>query len=313
MVFASAAHGWAFDLRVFAEPWAKKTGHAGGDAAAHAVAGRVLLPAQGAEGGTTPLVGQRPSLKPMFVMFVLVDEVAYGALLTEPDAALRDKIVKSLGLSVPEREAPSRRRPRPVARRLRRSGPAVGQLLLRDGAERRPRAAAAPTTARLPRRGRRSPTPTSAPPSSDLRRDAAGGASLGALRAGVERCDAAAPVVAYVAKMVYVGGASGAHADDVFIAFARVFSRHAPAGAGGVLHVRLHGGGGPHARRHEERGRTVDGCGAIPISSARARAGGGGGGRMRLRHRRHRRRVAEDLDVDLMPRRLCPPFEPMAV
>ena len=58
--------------------------------------------------------------------------------------------------------------------------------------------------------------------------------------------------------MVYVGGAAGAHADDVFIAFARVFSGALRPGSGGVLHVRLHGGGGASGGG-EERTLEVDG------------------------------------------------------
>ena len=57
---------------------------------------------------------------------------------------------------------------------------------------------------------------------------------LGRLRAGVEGCSTTAPVVVYIAKMVWVSGVAGAHPDDAFIGFARVFSGTVRPGSGGV-------------------------------------------------------------------------------
>jgi ribosome assembly protein 1 len=61
--------------------------------------------------------------------------------------------------------------------------------------------------------------------------------ALGRLRAGVEGCSTTAPVVVYIAKMVWVSGVAGAHPDDAFIGFARVFSGTVRPGSGGFLHV----------------------------------------------------------------------------
>ena len=303
VVFASAAHGWAFDLRVFAERWAKKLGMKE-EMLRRTLWGEFYFQPKGPKVVRSSANGR---LKPMFVQFVLTSVwQAYGALLTEPDAALRDKIVKSLGLTVPEREL----RHADALVQLRAVFGAwlpLSANVLRAVAEQLPRAAAA-QTARLPR-ARRSPTPTRTPPSpSSASPPTAAGASLGALRAGVERCDAAAPALAYVAKMVYVGGAAGAHADDVFIAFARVFSGALRPGSGGVLHVRLHGGGG--ASGGEERTLAVDGLrlyrlmGRELVRVEEAEAGcvcgiGGIGG-------------ASLKGATLSAAAACPPFEPMA-
>ena len=305
MVFASAAHGWAFDLRVFAERWAKKLGMRA-EMLRRTLWGEFYFQPKGPKVVRSSANGR---LKPMFVQFVLTSVwQAYGALLTEPDAALRDKIVKSLGLSVPEREL----RHADALVQLRAVFGAwlpLSANVLRAVAEQLPRAAAA-QTARLPRL---CPTLADADLSTavaelSVAADAAAGASLGALRAGVERCDAAAPALAYVAKMVYVGGAAGAHADDVFIAFARVFSGALRPGSGGVLHVRLHGGGG--ASGGEERTLAVDGLrlyrlmGRELVRVEEAEAGcvcgiGGIGG-------------ASLKGATLSAAAACPPFEPMA-
>ena len=185
MVFASAAHGWAFDLRVFAERWAKKLGMKE-EMLRRTLWGEFYFQPKGPKVVRSSANGR---LKPMFVQFVLTSVwQAYGALLTEPDAALRDKIVTSLGLSVPEREL--------------RHADAIVQLravfgawlplsanVLRAVAE-QPRAAAA-QTARLPRL---CPTLADADLSAAVAElsvaadAAAGAASLGALRAGVEGC-----------------------------------------------------------------------------------------------------------------------------
>jgi hypothetical protein len=61
--------------------------------------------------------------------------------------------------------------------------------------------------------------------------------ALGRLRAGVEGCSTTAPIVVYIAKMVWVSGVAGAHPDDAFIGFARVFSGTVRPGSGGFLHV----------------------------------------------------------------------------
>ena len=67
--------------------------------------------------------------------------------------------------------------------------------------------------------------------------DAAAASTLLAVRRGVTTCDPSAPVLVHVAKMVYASGVSGAHADDTFIGFARVFSGTLRPGSGGTLHV----------------------------------------------------------------------------
>ena len=85
--------------------------------------------------------------------------------------------------------------------------------------------------------------------------------ALGQLRAGVEGCSTTAPIVLYIAKMVWVAGVAGAHPDDTFIGFARVFSGTVRPGSGGVLHVL-------HAQPHSDRGlpaRIVQ----IPVDALR--------------------------------------------
>ena len=293
VVFASAAHGWAFDLRVFAERWAKKLGMKE-EMLRRTLWGEFYFQPKGPKVVRSSANGR---LKPMFVQFVLTSVwQAYGALLIEPDAALRDKIVKSLGLTVPEREL-RHADACPAARRLRRLAAAVGQR-----APRCRRAAAARCRrpdARLPRL---CPTLADADLSAavaelSVAADAVR-APAGALRAGVERCDAAAPALAYVAKMVYVGGAAGAHADDVFIAFARVFQERS-ARAAAASSTSASTAAAVQAAARSARLRST-GCGCT-ADGARAGTGGGGGGGMRLRHRRHRRRVTKG--ATLAPRR----------
>jgi ribosome assembly protein 1 len=71
-----------------------------------------------------------------------------------------------------------------------------------------------------------------------------GKAELAALRQALETCDPASPhLVVHVAKMVYANGVNGAHADDEFVGFARVFSGTLEPGSGQTLHVL--GSGGP--------------------------------------------------------------------
>ena len=75
-----------------------------------------------------------------------------------------------------------------------------------------------------------------------LSRGRPGFVELRTLRRAVASCDPSSKIIVlHVAKMVYAAGVPGAHADDIFVGFGRVFCGSIRPGSGGVLHV-LDGG-----------------------------------------------------------------------
>jgi len=90
----------------------------------------------------------------------------------------------------------------------------------------------------------------------------------GRVRAAIEACDASesAPLVLYVAKMVYAVGVPGAHEADEFVGFARLFSGTLRPGSGGTVRlVAAAAGGGEGGEGGGEGGGGV----VLPIDSLR--------------------------------------------
>ena len=240
VLFASAMHGWGFGLEDFAALYSSKLGMK------QEVLQRTLWGEYFFQPKAKKIVGSNPDgkLKPMFVQFVLqtVWQV-YQAVVVDPDEALRAKIVATLGLDVPPREL-KHADATVQLRAIMGAWLPLGNNVLRTVVQRLPSAAAA-QAGRLhhlcPALLR--PTP---PAAEGLAEEAAAAAKrdVAALRRSVEACDpsAGAPLLVHVAKMVYTGGVSGAHPDDTFVGFARVFSGTLRPCAGGVLHVLSEGG-----------------------------------------------------------------------
>ena len=180
-------------------------------------------------------------LTPMFVQFVLQTLwQVYDAVLLSPDAAKRDKIISSLGLHVPPRELKNADSGVQLRAIMGQWLP-LGRNVLRAVVEVMPSAG----TAQRMRLELLCPEMLAVPAviaaSSDGVEDGDrhddSERALGRLRAGVEGCSTTAPIVVYIAKMVWVSGVAGAHPDDAFIGFARVFSGTVRPGSGGFLHV----------------------------------------------------------------------------
>lgn len=253
VLFASAVHGWAFGLRDFAELYSSKLG----------MRKEVLQQTLWGEYFFSPKAKKIVSscadgkLKPMFVQFVLQTLWhVYQAVLVEPDETQRDKIVATLGLTVPAREL---RHADPVVqlRAIMGQWLPLGRNVLRTMVEKLP-CAADSQAARLehlcPQLGsvgegvggaRVDGDGVTEPATEGTEQPRLGGCEVGSasalvqLRRAAETCDAsaAAPILLHIAKMVYVAEVPGAHADDTFVGFARVFSGCLQPGEGGTLYM----------------------------------------------------------------------------
>ena len=291
VVFASAMHGWAFDLRVFAKLYAQKLG-VREELLQQTLWGEYFYQPKTKRIMRTSAGGK---LKPMFVQFVLqtVWQV-YQAAFVDPDDALCAKIVDRLELHVPPHEL-HHADPLVKLRGIMGQWLPLGRNLLRVVTEQLPTAAQAQhrrlqqlcpelhaaavlpkegppsgpsvegandTRADRPHAGVTTPVGASAdashsadagnPPVVQAGDGVAGradgsaapsdpqisrAAAMSNLRQGIIHCDADAPLIVYVAKVVCANGVPGAHPDDAFVGFVRVFSGTLHPEAGGALHI----------------------------------------------------------------------------
>ncbi|KAL1500047.1 hypothetical protein AB1Y20_012731 [Prymnesium parvum] len=278
VVFASAMHGWAFDLKVFAQLYAKKLGirehllqqTLWGEFFFHPKAKKIMRSSLGGK------------LKPMFVQFVLqtIWQV-YGATFITPDETQRSKIISTLCLSVPAKELGH---PDPLVqlRGIMGQWLPLGRTLLRVVTEQLPTAA----QAQAHRLAQLCPELKTAQELQPAQTDVEGYASfhanehLGApqpgalpaladtsdpeteetgrmqllskLRRGFEHCESTGPLILYVAKVVCTHGVAGAHVGDAFIGFVRVFCGTLRPSEASVLHVC-----GPRSESKHQGGRGL--------------------------------------------------------
>ena len=313
VLFASAMHGWGFSLHDFASLYAAKLG----------MRQEVLMQTLWGEFYYHPKqkkilrTSQEGKLKPMFVQFVLQTLWhVYTAVVVTPDEAQRTKIVSTLGLDVPSRE-------------LKHSDPIVqlravmglwlplGKNVLRAVASLLPNA----RDAQRMRLAHLCPTLHAVGSSAAQPDGGTGGAgddtsapAMMTICRGIETCDASCPhVVIHVAKMVYAAGVDGAHVDDTFVGFARVFCGTLRPGQGGTLHVLdvdgggAKGGGGamealvPSVEVDAMRLYILMGRELIPTAEIRAGEVCGVGGVS----------AAVARSATLSTEANCPPFEPL--
>lgn len=269
VVFASAMHGWAFDLGVFARLYAKKLGireqllqqTLWGEYFFHPKAKKIMRSSMGGK------------LKPMFVQFVLhsIWQV-YDATISNPDQAQCAKMVAALQLTVPSKEL-HHSDPVVQLRGIMGQWLPLGRTLLRVSTEQLPTAAQAQAR-RLPQLCPElhaasllddpdDPAVAKAmeeagPSSSGV---TARATALSRIRRGVEECAVDAPALLYVAKVVCTHGVAGAHADDAFVGFARIFCGRLRPADGGLLYV--------CKPAHLASVTAVDDCQSVPLSQLR--------------------------------------------
>ena len=249
VLFASAMHGWGFSLHDFASLYESKIG----------MKKEVLMQTLWGEYffNTKQKKIVRSSnggkFKPMFVQFVLSTLWhVYTAVITSPDEAQRTKIVSTLGLEVPPREL-KHTDPIVQLRAIMGLWLPLGRNVLRAVVEHLPNARDA-QAARL--KHMCPPLHAAAEDEEEEYVDVGGGSALTSLSRHVSTCDPSGPVVLHVAKMVYAAGVHGAHPDDIFVGFARVFCGTLKPGSGGVLHV-LHEDGGSSSQQDESNGGSI--------------------------------------------------------
>jgi len=250
VLFASAMHGWAFGLDDFARLISAKLGMR------EAVLQETLWGEFFFEPKQKKIARTNPDgkLKPMFVQFVLQTLwQVYEAVLIEPDAPKRDKIIATLGLQVPPRDL-KHSDPLVQLRAIMGQWLPLGRTVLRTAVLQLPSAAAS-QAARLahlcpPLAALAPPEATGAPAGAVAAVEATDGepnrggcsvASLQRLRHAIDTCDAAAdaPVHVHVAKMVFARGVSGVHPDDAFVGLARVFSGKLATGSGDARSLQM--------------------------------------------------------------------------
>jgi ribosome assembly protein 1 len=232
VLFASAMHGWGFALQDFAALYAAKLGMKQ-EVLQQTLWGEYFFQPKAKKIVRSSAEGK---LKPMFVQFVLQTVwKVYEAVLTQPDEEQRTKIIATLGLDVPARDL---KHADPVVqlRAVMGAWLPLGRNSLRAVTELLPCAADA-QAARIAHL-----CPALAAAAAE-EASAAAPSPLASLGRGLAACDAKAPVLLHVAKMVHAEGVAGAHADDTFVGFARVFSGTLSPGSGGVLYVLQEGDG----------------------------------------------------------------------
>ena len=276
VLFASAMHGWAFGLSDFANLYAAKLGMKG-DVLQQTLWGEYFFQPKAKKISSSNPDGK---LKPMFVQFVLQTLWhVYHSVVVEPDEALRNKIIATLGLDVPGRDL---RNADTVVqlRAIMGQWLPLGRVVLRTVVEHLPSAAMSqgsrlphlcPALAAMPSGIPTSPLPRTelplvpppvhlpsqqdsghlpdGPPTEsciDVKLLPARGSELEPLqrlKTAIGECDGThdAPILVHVAKMVYSRGVPGAHPDDHFVGFARVFSGALRPDRGGSLQVLRHG------------------------------------------------------------------------
>ena len=231
VIFASAMHGWGFSLSDFAQLYARKLGMRA-DVLERTLWGEYFYDPKGKRILRSSNDGK---LKPMFVQFVLQSVWrVYTAVITQPDEADRAKIVATLGLDVPAREL-NHSDPIVQLRAVMNHWLPLGRTVLRAAVQLLPDAKSAQPK-RLPHL---CPALHAAEACGEGDGEGGGGRSaLASLCRGVSSCDASSScIVLHVAKMVYAAGVHGAHPDDTFVGFARVFAGTLRPGSGGILHV----------------------------------------------------------------------------
>ena len=225
VVFASVAHGWAFDLHCFAGLLARKLGIQG-DVLRQTLWGEYFYNSK-----TKRVFSRDPKgkLRPMFSEFVLgTIWKVYKAISMEPNDVDAARIAHSIGVSLNSREL--NQPDKSVAlRSLMSEWLPLAPCVLRVMADKLPSVSIAQQF-RMP----------ILCPSLSQR------AHLGALSdahlklsQSLAHSDSSdvAPVVLYISKMVYTVGVGGVHEDDDFVGFARVFSGTIHPGDGGRLYV----------------------------------------------------------------------------
>ena len=248
VLFASAMHGWGFSLHDFASLYESKIG----------MKKEVLMQTLWGEYffNTKQKKIVRSSnggkFKPMFVQFVLSTLWhVYTAVITSPDEAQRTKIVSTLGLEVPPREL-KHTDPIVQLRAIMGLWLPLGRNVLRAVVEHLPNA----RDAQAARLKHICPPLHAAAEDEEEEYVDVGGSALTSLSRHVSTCDPSGPVVLHVAKMVYAAGVHGAHPDDIFVGFARVFCGTLKPGSGGLLHV-LQEEGGSSSQRDESNGGSI--------------------------------------------------------
>ena len=246
VLYASAMHGWGFSLHDFASLYESKIG----------MKKEVLMQTLWGEyffnTKQKRLSDRQMAASPMFVQFVLSTLWhVYTAVITSPDEAQRTKIVSTLGLEVPPREL-KHTDPIVQLRAIMGLWLPLGRNVLRAVVEHLPNA----RDAQAARLKHICPPLHAATEDEEEEYVDVGGSALTSLSRHVSTCDPSGPVVLHVAKMVYAAGVHGAHPDDIFVGFARVFCGTLKPGSGGLLHV-LQEEGGSSSQRDESNGGSI--------------------------------------------------------